>query len=489
MAGTSNEKCDLDSTTSPEAPVLASSDRDDRGAVAPRQNKDTEKNASAGGTYFVKETTSDADDGLKLAKDGVTILIPQPSDDNEDPLNWTWLRKHKVLISLLLPSLLTDWGMTWGTTLFQAQAVTWGMSVPDVARSVSGGIFLQGPGGVLAVPFVQRYGRLPVLFWSQVLGFVMVLIATFMPNYASFTAFRTLQGFVATSPQVIGLSVVHDISSSTSLTVLERARKVNIWAFTFLLGPFLGPFVSSFLLSRISWQFDMGVLAMFYGVSAILVVLLGEETLYDRDKSWKPTAGASKISILVGIAGAKAKGQTSLMLVSKQLLELLIKPQLLLPTLYIMLLFTWAIGIVTTVTQFIRPPPYLLDNTQASLFYLAPIVGGLTLQKQLPVIGLAAAWSLMAFAQVASTTAISAYALDVFPHHAALASSWINFWRTTGGFCVTYFQTQWVAKSGAATTFGIQAAIIAFGFIFVIITQVMGARWRLKFPAPSIAEN
>jgi hypothetical protein len=147
-----------------------------------------------------------------------------------------------------------------------------------------------------------------------------------------------------------------------------------------------------------------------------------------------------------------------------------------------MFLFTWAIGIVTTVTQFIRPPPYSLDDTSASLFYLAPIVGALTgelwghwfndflcnryirthngeyqpenrlwgvwpacvfgvtamvlygqtLQHGLPVIGLAAAWAIMSFAQVSSTTAISAYALDCFPHHAALASSWINFWRTTG---------------------------------------------------------
>ena len=44
---------------------------------------------------------------------------------------------------------------------------------------------------------------------------------------------------------------------------------------------------------------------------------------------------------------------------------------------FILFLFTWAIGIVTTVTQFIRPPPYLLDDTQASLFYFAPIVGSL----------------------------------------------------------------------------------------------------------------
>lgn len=113
----------------------------------------------------------------------------------------------------------------------------------------------------------------------------------------------------------------------------ERARKVNIWAFTFLLGPFLGPFISSFLLSTgISWQLDFGVLAMFYGVSAILVVLLGEETLYDRQNTTKPTAGANKISILLGIAGAKAKDQTSLVSVAKDLLSLLIKPQLLFPS-------------------------------------------------------------------------------------------------------------------------------------------------------------
>jgi hypothetical protein len=120
-------------------------------------NVDIENSVNSDGLYIVKEQSSNA--GLKLAKDGSTVLIPQPADDDEDPLNWSWLRKHKAFAALLLPSLLTDWGMTWGTTLFEAQAVTWNMSVADVARSTSGGIFLQGPGGVLAVPLIQRYGR------------------------------------------------------------------------------------------------------------------------------------------------------------------------------------------------------------------------------------------------------------------------------------------------------------------------------------------
>ena len=51
---------------------------------------------------------------LKTTKDGKTVLIPQPSDDPADPLNWSWTKKHLVLLSLFLPALLTDFGMTWG---------------------------------------------------------------------------------------------------------------------------------------------------------------------------------------------------------------------------------------------------------------------------------------------------------------------------------------------------------------------------------------
>lgn len=51
---------------------------------------------------------------LKTTKDGKTVLIPQPSDDPADPLNWSWTKKHLVLLSLFMPALLTDFGMTWG---------------------------------------------------------------------------------------------------------------------------------------------------------------------------------------------------------------------------------------------------------------------------------------------------------------------------------------------------------------------------------------
>lgn len=42
-----------------------------------------------------------------------------------------------------------------------------------------------------------------------------------------------------------------------------------------------------------------------------------------------------------------------------------------------------------------------------------------------------------------------------------------------------------MARSGAAVTFGVQAAIIAASFVFIIVTQIWGRSWRLKFLAPA----
>jgi hypothetical protein len=111
------------------------------------------------------------------------------------------------------------------------------------------------------------------------------------------------------------------------------------------------------------------------------------------------------------------------------------------------------------------------------------------------------------FAMLASTTAISAYVLDCFPGHAALASSWVNFWRVvgmhsclhfsgpgrsltilSGGFVITYFNIKWAGHSGPAVAFGCQGAIVFAAFGSIIVVQLYGHKWRVKYPAPA-AEN
>lgn len=158
----------------------------------------------------------------------------------------------------------------------------------------------------------------------------MVIAAVFAPTYAGFTAARTLQGFFNTAPQVIGLSMIHDM-----FYFHERARKINLWAFSFLVGPYLGPFISGFIIQAVSWRADFAVLAGFYALSALIVIFCGQETLYDRENPQKnPTGLKGRVELLVGIAGYRAVRRPSLWTVTKDLASISILPQLLLPSEY-----------------------------------------------------------------------------------------------------------------------------------------------------------
>jgi len=217
-----------------------------------------------------------------------------------------------------------------------AQVPTFHLPPPEIAHSISGAIFMQGPGGLLAVPLAQRYGRLPVLFWSQFLTLLFTIGATFCTDYASFTACRTLQGFFGAPPQVIGLSIIHDM-----FYFHERARKVNIWACSFLIGPYLGPFISGFLIQKLTWVDTFGVLAGFYGLSVLMIIFLGDETLFNRHTALsngqhaaaKQTGFGRRIMLLLGVAGVKeSSSRPGLLEVSKDLFSVFVRPYVFLPS-------------------------------------------------------------------------------------------------------------------------------------------------------------
>lgn len=184
--------------------------------------------------------------------------------------------------------------------------------------------------GSLTLADWMSYCRLPVLFWSQLLTLVCSIGATLAHNYAGFTACRTLQGFFGAPPQVIGLSIIHDM-----FFFHERARKINIWAFSFLLGPYLGPFISGFIAENLSWRSNFAVLCGFYGFSVLTVIFLGDETLYDRNAERAPrTKGIlGRLSLLTGLTGFQERGpRPSLWTVCKDMFGLLLRPYLLLPS-------------------------------------------------------------------------------------------------------------------------------------------------------------
>jgi hypothetical protein len=57
-----------------------------------------------------------------------TVLVPQPSDDPNDPLNWSPFKKHAILITVALAAFLGDFGSAAGVACINVQGAEWGLS-------------------------------------------------------------------------------------------------------------------------------------------------------------------------------------------------------------------------------------------------------------------------------------------------------------------------------------------------------------------------
>jgi len=60
---------------------------------------------------------------LQTAPDGHTVLIPQPSSDLNDPLNWSPLKKHLTLLVISFTAFMPDFGSSMGIVTLLPQAM------------------------------------------------------------------------------------------------------------------------------------------------------------------------------------------------------------------------------------------------------------------------------------------------------------------------------------------------------------------------------
>lgn len=60
---------------------------------------------------------------VKTTADGHTVLIPQPSTDPNDPLNWPPLKKHVTLFVVSVVAFMPDFGSSMGVVALLPQVL------------------------------------------------------------------------------------------------------------------------------------------------------------------------------------------------------------------------------------------------------------------------------------------------------------------------------------------------------------------------------
>ncbi|KAL9024515.1 MAG: hypothetical protein Q9196_006461 [Gyalolechia fulgens] len=466
---------------------------------------------------------------VEPASDGHTPLVRQPTDHPNDPLNWSLIRKHMLLLIISYTAFLPDSGSAIGAIALVPQSEQWDMPPDDVLRAQAGSVAMLGVGGLFVVAFSVYFGRFPVLFWFTLLAFLTAVWSAAVDSFNSFFIARMFNAFFSTVAQAGGLMFIKDV-----FFFHEYARMINVWGFAIILAPYLGPCLAAFMVSTQDWSLPFWVYTIEVGLAVIAIVTGMDETYYDRQTpiSLQPPR-KSRLMRLIGIEQFESRHLRSTFRGALlRPIQALLKVPVFLSTIYYMATFSWAVGTNSTLAVFLIQF-YGFELKQIGIFYFTPIVAallgnlagywlhdlivelytkrhlgrfepearlwagwiatpflisglvllGFCLQRSYHYMLTSIAWGLYVFGTMIATVGVDAYVLDSYPEGPGEVVMWLTAARTVGGFLVTLFEVRWVQQFGAEVCFGIQGGGCAVAFVVLVILQIYGKRLR-KWQGP-----
>lgn len=241
------------------------------------------------------------------------ILVPQPSDDPNDPLNWPlWKRDLIVLVLSIVSIFATCLG-----PILAANTLTLSLhfELPFTKIAILTGYFLLGVGvaSIFFVPSARLWGKRHLF----ILGTIILIFSSAWggavgKNYGSAVWSRVFQGIGCAPFETLVNAAVGDL-----YFVHERGKRMALTNLAVFGGAFFTPILVGKITHTIGWPWSFYFVAIFTGVCLPLIVFFVPETAFRRpahlnldmastdDLIEKPNEG----SVGEGMNGSQANGQ------------------------------------------------------------------------------------------------------------------------------------------------------------------------------------
>ncbi|KAJ5808757.1 Major facilitator superfamily domain general substrate transporter [Penicillium riverlandense] len=222
------------------------------------------------GTHMLEDQRSNENDKKEI------ILNPTPSDDPDDPLNWSTLRKT------------VNFGLTGTYVLFTFVV----LEIGSVAQKTYEGYlhlglaaFNQSAGAsygslaigcLILIPCVHKFGRRPVYLISAVLQFAAAIWYANFTTAGEMIAIGLLSGIAGSACEAIVMITIADL-----FFVHQHARMNGVFIFMQSLGTLGGPIAGGYILSTMKpWRWMWWITAILVGCNLLLVLFFFEESKY-----------------------------------------------------------------------------------------------------------------------------------------------------------------------------------------------------------------
>ncbi|EME40626.1 hypothetical protein DOTSEDRAFT_137122 [Dothistroma septosporum NZE10] len=230
---------------------------------------------------------------LQNAENRTIILVPVPSTDPNDPLNWSKSHRYYIASLLCLAMVLCNFlgagpsvAIVSTTYSFFGTTETDSAFVADVSRTAylfTTTALMQGLGNLVWMPLIVKYGRRPVYVASFVLYTAMAVWVGAAETFAEALVARIVMGFAAGSGECLAPLTISDI-----FYLHERGSIMAWYTASLNVGVSIGTIVAGLITIDHSWRDIYWVATALIGTLTIVVIFTLPETAYHRTMATAP---------------------------------------------------------------------------------------------------------------------------------------------------------------------------------------------------------
>ncbi|MCJ1244824.1 hypothetical protein MMC30_002025 [Trapelia coarctata] len=198
----------------------------------------TEIMLDVGSHHFVK--TSDSSD---------RVLVPQPSDDPHDPLNWSTFWKFSALTCVSMVSFAQGFGPLANATIFPQLMADFDTDLEGAIQFTGVAILILGFSNFIWVPISTSFGRRPVLLASTLLCMGSSIWRARAQTYGSYMGASILHGVAAGPGETLQPAIVADV-----MFLHDRGAYNTLYFVMYFGGVMTGPIISGLMGEYVGWR-------------------------------------------------------------------------------------------------------------------------------------------------------------------------------------------------------------------------------------------
>lgn len=205
------------------------------------------------------------------------VLVPQPSDDPHDPLNWSTKWKFLAITSSSLVSFSQGFGPLALAPAFGYYIKAFDCSLADAVQFTGVSILVLGFSNFIWVPLSSSFGRRVVYIASQLMCLASMIWRARAQTYGSFMGACILNGLGAGPAESIQPAVIADI-----FFLHNRGFQNTVYWTAYMGSLMVAPIISGVMSDRLGWRSFWWLNVGLVAVSLLMVIFCFPETKYHR---------------------------------------------------------------------------------------------------------------------------------------------------------------------------------------------------------------